>query len=54
MKPGEKARLTCPSDLAYGDRGLPGTILPGAPLRFEVELLEVIPAAAPAAGSAKR
>lgn len=48
MKPGGKARLTCPSDLAYGDRGLPGTVLPGALLRFEVELLEVVPAPASA------
>jgi len=55
MKPGGKARITCPSDLAYGDRGLPGRILPGATLRFEIELLEVVPASrakpAPAARS---
>lgn len=41
MKVGGKARLVCPSDLAYGDRGsqaIPG----GAALIFEVELLEVI------------
>jgi FKBP-type peptidyl-prolyl cis-trans isomerase len=44
MKPGGKARLTCASDLAYGDRGLPGRILPGATLRFEIELLEVVSA----------
>lgn len=43
MKVGGKARITCPSDLAYGDRGLPGSVLPGAPLRFEIELLEVLP-----------
>ena len=54
MKPGGRARITCPSDLAYGDRGLPGRILPGATLRFEIELLEVLPAtaAAPAAAPA--
>jgi FKBP-type peptidyl-prolyl cis-trans isomerase len=46
MQPGGKARITCPSDLAYGDRGIPGRILPGAPLRFEIELLEVLPASA--------
>ena len=46
MKPGGKARITCPSDLAYGDRGMPGRILPGAPLRFELELLEIVPASA--------
>ena len=56
MKPGGKATITCPSDLAYGDRGLPGRILPGAPLRFEIELLEIVPPseakAAAAAGPA--
>jgi FKBP-type peptidyl-prolyl cis-trans isomerase FkpA len=45
MKPGGRARLTCPSDLAYGDRGLPGRILPGATLRFEIELVGIVPAA---------
>jgi FKBP-type peptidyl-prolyl cis-trans isomerase FkpA len=43
MKVGGKARLVCPSDLAYGDRGneaIPG----GAALIFEVELLEVVAA----------
>jgi len=42
MKQGEKARLVCPSEIAYGDGGTPdGTIPPGATLVFEVELLEV-------------
>jgi FKBP-type peptidyl-prolyl cis-trans isomerase FkpA len=40
MKVGEKARLVCPSDVAYGDGGQ-GPIPPGATLDFEVELLEI-------------
>jgi FKBP-type peptidyl-prolyl cis-trans isomerase FkpA len=40
MRVGGKARLLCPSDLAYGDRGTPG-IPGGAALVFEVELLDV-------------
>ena len=52
MKPGGKARITCPSDLAYGDRGLPGRILPGATLRFEIELLEIVPASEAKAAAA--
>ena len=41
MKVGGKARLVCPSDVAYGDRGneaIPG----GAALVFEIELLEIV------------
>lgn len=40
MKLGEKARLTCPSDTAYGDQGQ-GPIPPGAALIFEVQLLSI-------------
>jgi len=42
MKVGGKSRLVCPSDIAYGDRGSPPTIKPGATLVFEVELLEIV------------
>lgn len=42
MKVGGKARLVCPSDTAYGDRGSPPRIKPGATLVFEVELLDIV------------
>ena len=42
MKVGGKSRLVCPSDIAYGDRGSPPKIKPGATLVFEVELLEIV------------
>ena len=42
IKVGGKSRLVCPSALAYGDRGSPPTIKPGATLVFEVELLEIV------------
>jgi FKBP-type peptidyl-prolyl cis-trans isomerase FkpA len=43
MKVGEKARLVCPSDVAYGDKGHPPAIPGGATLVFDVELLGVNP-----------
>jgi len=50
MKVGGKAHITCPAEIAYGERGFPGSIPPGATLAFDVELLEIVPpgAAAPA------
>ena len=45
MKVGEKSRLVCPSSIAYGDRGAPPKIKPGATLIFEVELLGIETAA---------
>lgn len=46
MKVGGKYKLTCPSDIAYGDRGSMPNIKPGATLTFEVQLLDVKPAEA--------
>jgi FKBP-type peptidyl-prolyl cis-trans isomerase FkpA len=40
MKPGGKAKLVCPPDIAYGDRS-PPPIPPNSVLLFEVELLAV-------------
>ena len=41
MKVGGKAKLVCPSDLAYGDGGSPPRIKGGATLVFDVELLSI-------------
>lgn len=42
MKVGGKSRLLCPPALAYGSRGVPGTIPPDSTLTFEIELLEIL------------
>lgn len=54
MKVGAKAKLVCPSDIAYGDSGEPRAGIPGgATLVFEVELLEIVKADAPNADAKK-
>lgn len=41
MKVGGKSRLVCPASIAYGDRGAPPKIKPGAALAFDVELIGI-------------
>lgn len=39
MSVGQRAKLTCTPDFAYGSKGHPGIIPPNATLVFDVELL---------------
>ncbi|CAG9792976.1 unnamed protein product [Diatraea saccharalis] len=41
MSVGERAKLTCSSDYAYGKQGHPGVIPPDATLIFDVELIRL-------------
>lgn len=43
MRPGGKARITCPPQIAYGARGAGGVIPPDATLMFEIELIAIEP-----------
>jgi FKBP-type peptidyl-prolyl cis-trans isomerase len=48
IKVGGKARLVCPSSLAFGDRGNPPLIPAGATVVLEIEVLSAAKAAKPA------
>ncbi len=49
MKVGGKSRIVCPAALAYGDRGAPPKIKPGASLVFDIELVSIEPPTPPPA-----
>lgn len=40
LKVGDKAKLTIPAHMGYGERGIPGVIPGGATLIFDVELVD--------------
>ncbi|MEY2626026.1 MAG: FKBP-type peptidyl-prolyl cis-trans isomerase FkpA [Pseudomonadota bacterium] len=42
MRVGDRSRVVCPAELAYGERGAPPLIKPGATLVFDIELLGVV------------
>lgn len=42
MKIGQKAKVMCPYDLAYGEIGVEGFVPPYATLIFDIELISVI------------
>lgn len=41
MKTGGKRQLVIPSELAYGEAGVPGAIPPNTPLAFEIDLVAI-------------
>lgn len=53
MKVGGKNIIYAPSNLAYGERGAGGNILPNSTLIFEIELLGIEPPKEPEASSAE-
>ena len=53
MKVGDKWKVAIPSDLAYGERAVSEAIGPNETLVFEIELLDIEPAAKADAAPAK-
>lgn len=41
MSKGQRAKLICSPDYAYGERGHPGIIPPNSTLHFDVELIDI-------------
>jgi FKBP-type peptidyl-prolyl cis-trans isomerase FklB len=46
MSKGDNWKVYIPSELGYGERGAGGAIPPNATLIFEIDLLDIKPAAA--------
>jgi len=42
MREGARSRVICPAEFAYGERGSPPVIRPGATLVFDIELLSIV------------
>ena len=40
MKRGQKAIVTIPPEIGYGDKGLPGMVPPKAVLYFDMEIID--------------
>jgi FKBP-type peptidyl-prolyl cis-trans isomerase FkpA/FKBP-type peptidyl-prolyl cis-trans isomerase FklB len=42
MKVGGRARVVCPSELAWGENGHPPLVKPGATVAFDLELVDLV------------